>query len=125
MSAPPRFPQGPFIDTTSGHVTLEAQQWLQNPEFVTATIDNPLPVASGGTGQTTTLLASLEMAGPLYFATPTGAITGAAQVVIAQWGGVGAPDNAWGQNGDAYWRSDGGVLTTIYQKRAGLWVGIV
>lgn len=125
MSAPPRFPQGPFIDTTSGHVTLEAQQWLQNPEFVTATIDNPLPVASGGTGSTTAVQSVLQMAGPFYAAQPTGQITGSAQVNVALWSANGAPDNAAGQNGDLYLRGDGGVLTTIYQKRAGLWVGIV
>ena len=39
--------------------------------------------------------------------------------------GTGAPNNANGDNGDFYLRSDGGALTTIYQKRAGAWVGIV
>lgn len=40
-------------------------------------------------------------------------------------GDTGAPNNANGQDGDIYLRVDGGVLTTIYQKRAGAWVGIV
>ena len=30
-----RFPQGKFLDQ-NGYVTLEWQQWLQNPQFVTA-----------------------------------------------------------------------------------------
>ena len=38
---------------------------------------------------------------------------------------TGVPDNAVGSNGDFYLRRDGGVLTTIYQRRAGAWVGIV
>ena len=37
----------------------------------------------------------------------------------------GAPDDDDGSNGDFYFRSDGGTLTTIYQKRLGVWVGIV
>lgn len=39
--------------------------------------------------------------------------------------GNGAPVNANGSNGDIYMRSDGGALTTIYQRRAGAWVGII
>lgn len=39
--------------------------------------------------------------------------------------GTGAPVNANGANGDLYLRVDGGSLTTIYQRRAGAWVGIV
>jgi hypothetical protein len=39
--------------------------------------------------------------------------------------GTGAPNNANGANGDIYFRSDGGALSTVYQKRTGAWVGIV
>lgn len=39
--------------------------------------------------------------------------------------GTGAPNNADGANGDIYVNAAGAVLTTIYQKRAGAWVGIV
>lgn len=39
--------------------------------------------------------------------------------------GTGAPSNSNGSNGDFYFRRDGGTLTTIYQKRSGVWVGIV
>lgn len=41
------------------------------------------------------------------------------------YSGTGAPDNAKGDNGAFYLNSTGGALTTIYQKRAGVWVGIV
>lgn len=39
--------------------------------------------------------------------------------------GAGAPSDLNGANGDFYLRSDGGALETIYQKRAGVWVGII
>lgn len=39
--------------------------------------------------------------------------------------GSGAPNNANGNDGDIYFRSDGGALTTVYQRRTGAWVGIV
>ena len=48
-----------------------------------------------------------------------------AQTNCAIYGGSGAPNNANGNNGDIYFRSDGGALTTIYQRRAGTWTGIV
>lgn len=49
----------------------------------------------------------------------------AAQVVCGLYAGTGAPNNANGVNGDIYFRSDGGALTTVYQRRAGVWVGVV
>lgn len=39
--------------------------------------------------------------------------------------GTGAPNNANGADGDLFVRTDGAALTTIYQRRAGAWVGIV
>lgn len=51
--------------------------------------------------------------------------TGATQTNTAFYGGTGAPANGDGINGDFYFRSDGGALTTIYHKRGGAWVGIV
>jgi hypothetical protein len=39
--------------------------------------------------------------------------------------GLGAPVDANGNDGDVYIRKDGGTETTIYQRRAGGWVGIV
>jgi hypothetical protein len=41
------------------------------------------------------------------------------------YGGTGAPAAGLGLANDFYFRSDGGALTTIYQKRAGTWTGIV
>lgn len=49
----------------------------------------------------------------------------AQQTAAGIYAGTGAPNNANGANGDVYIRSDGGALTTIYQRRAGAWVGIV
>jgi len=39
--------------------------------------------------------------------------------------GVGAPNPGAGTNGDIYFNAGGAALTTIYQRRAGTWVGIV
>ncbi len=50
---------------------------------------------------------------------------GSIQNNIGQLGNSGAPDNANGSNGDLYFRSDGGSMTTIYHKRSGSWVGVV
>lgn len=50
---------------------------------------------------------------------------GAAQSASGLYAGTGAPNNANGSNGDIYFRSDGGAGTTIYQRRAGAWTGIV
>jgi hypothetical protein len=41
------------------------------------------------------------------------------------WGGTGAPANAQGVDGDFYLRKDGGTGTSIYQRRAGVWTGIL
>jgi hypothetical protein len=38
---------------------------------------------------------------------------------------LNTPSNADGANGDICFCTNGGALTTIYQKRAGVWVGIV
>lgn len=36
--------------------------------------------------------------------------------------GAGVPPNNMGSNGQFYLRSDGGVGSCIYQRRAGIWV---
>lgn len=61
------------------------------------------------------------VAGKFYFAQDNLTI----QTSCGMFAGVGVPNNANGANGDIYHRSDGGALTTIYQRRAGAWVGIV
>ena len=38
------------------------------------------------------------------------------------WSVIGVPPNTMGANGDIAIRQDGGVGTTIYQKRTGAWV---
>lgn len=58
--------------------------------------------------------APLDVAGPIII------VNG-----IAVYFSAGAPSNAVGANGNFYFRSDGAALTTIYQKRAGAWIGIV
>lgn len=50
---------------------------------------------------------------------------GATQAVVTLFAGAGAPSNGDGSNGDFYFRSNGGSMTTIYQKQTGAWVGIV
>jgi hypothetical protein len=79
---------------------------------------------SAGTGKkniNVTGTADNSLAGPLYLAKDGKT----AQTATAQYAGSGAPNNANGNDGDFYFRSDGGVLTTIYHKRAGAWVGVV
>jgi hypothetical protein len=54
-----------------------------------------------------------------------GTPTGAFQSSLGIYGGAGVPSNSNGVNGDIYFNSTGGSGTTMYQKRAGAWVGIV
>jgi hypothetical protein len=63
----------------------------------------------------------VTLAALLRPATPAGVAQSATNI----YGGTGAPSNGDGQNGDFYFRSDGGALTSIYHKRVGAWVGIV
>lgn len=51
MSTNIRFPLGPLVDST-GMVTLEWSEWLQNPQVLTIDLGEPLGVLSGGTGLT-------------------------------------------------------------------------
>lgn len=53
--------------------------------------------------------------------TPSGAAQTAASLYVV----TGAPNNSQGVNGDFVFRSDGGVLTRIYHKVAGAWVGVL
>ena len=50
---------------------------------------------------------------------------GSVQTTAGIYAGTGAPNNANGNDGDFYFRADGGALTTVYHKRAGAWVGVV
>lgn len=49
----------------------------------------------------------------------------ASQSACGLYAGTGAPNNANGANGDVYFRADGGALTFIYQRRAGVWTALV
>lgn len=67
---------------------------------------------------------------PTYLGVPLMSVapntpTGTAQTALRITAGTGAPNNAEGSNGWIYFRSDGGASTTIYHKRAGVWVGVV
>lgn len=61
---------------------------------------------------------TLANTGQLYPATDAAA----AQTASGIFAGTGVPNNANGNNGDFYFRSDGGAGTCIYQRRAGAWV---
>jgi hypothetical protein len=50
---------------------------------------------------------------------------GTIQTASAQYAGAGVPSNANGNNGDFYFRSDGGGGARIYFKTGGSWVAIV
>lgn len=52
-------------------------------------------------------------------------LTGTTQTALKITAGTGAPSNGAGSDGWIYLRSDGGSGTTIYHKRAGVWVGII
>jgi len=54
-----------------------------------------------------------------------GTPAGAFQSSLGIYGGAGVPSNSNGVNGDIYFNSTGGTGTTMYQKRAGAWSGIV
>ena len=66
-------------------------------------------------------IGNLNLKAHLYPGTPAGVD----QVNAGLFGGSGAPNNANGNNGDFYFRGDGGAGTSIYMKRAGAWVAIV
>jgi hypothetical protein len=43
---------------------------------------------------------------------------------VSLYSGVGVPPASLANNGDFYFRKDGGAGTAIYQKRAGAWVAV-
>jgi hypothetical protein len=63
----------------------------------------------------------IQFRSKLYPGTPANAF----QTATGLYGGTGAPNNANGSDGDFYFRSDGALLSSIYQRRVGAWVGIV
>lgn len=96
-----RFPQGPLVDLQTGFMTLEWQQWFQNPEYQTIIIGSPIDVPSGGTG-----LTSGTSGGILGFTSST---TMASSVSLTEdhivlGGGAGATPTPL---------SDAGTITTV------------
>jgi hypothetical protein len=73
----------------------------------------------------TAALLALQVGGTTAWSLANGAQAGGTNVGGTVYFGTGAPVNASGVNGDIYLRVDGGAATTIYQRRAGAWVGIV
>ncbi len=96
------FPQGPMVDD-KGFVTLEWQQFFQNPQFVSLT---NTPIVGSGT-----------------FFPPQP--DGTSQTDVGVTSGLGAPNNADGTNNWFYLQGDGGVGTTVWKKNAGVWVAIL
>lgn len=86
MSTNINFPQGP-IAANGGFITLEWQQWLQNPQFLSFSFANPIAVPSGGTG-----ISSGTSGGIPAFTSATtmasSGVLGANQIVLG--GGAGA-----------------------------------
>lgn len=64
---------------------------------------------------------SMQQMGKIFPGTDAAAF----QTVCGLYANTGAPNNANGNNGDFYFNAAGGALTSIYQRRAGVWVGIV
>lgn len=84
----------------------------------------PPPPSSLVSGPITTVQANGNDAffhGRVYAGTDASGIQSASGMMA----GTGAPGAGAGNNGDIYFRSDGGAGTTLYQRRAGAWVGIV
>lgn len=63
----------------------------------------------------------LQTSTGIYAGTPAAGVQGNTAI----YGGTGAPNNANGNNGDYYFRSDGAAATHIYFKSAGVWAGII
>lgn len=82
---------------------------------------NTVGIAAAGVAAATitSLIASFK--GAVRPGTDAAAI----QTACGLYAGSGAPSDVNGQNGDIYFRSDGGALTTTYQRRAGVWVGLL
>ncbi len=126
------FSGGPI--TTSGTITMSGILDRANGGLgTTSTTAGRLLIGNGGsaitddadlsfdTGTNALTIGAASIVGKVYPATDAGA----SQTAAGLYAGTGAPNNANGADGDLYFRSDGGALTTIYQRRAGAWVGVI
>lgn len=75
----------------------------------------------GATTRADVLANNLGTAGYFRPADPTGAV----QTGTSIYAGSGAPNNANGNDGDYYFRTDGGAVTHLYFKTGGAWAGLV
>lgn len=107
MNSNIQFPQGPFVDLTTGYVTQEWMLWLLNPQFISINLGVVVAVGSGGTG-----LSSGTSGGILGFIAPTviasSGLLAANQLVLG--GGAGATPSTLGSLGSA---------TTVLHGNAG------
>lgn len=92
---------------------LSAATLFKSP-LLTTSVGVNLGFSTGGASARLTI----STTGQFYPATEAGA----AQTASGIFAGTGVPNNANGNNGDFYFRSDGGAGTCIYQRRAGAWV---
>jgi hypothetical protein len=103
----------PAALVTVGSFQTNAGQDISAGGSLVARVGTPTQVTIGGT------------LGASGLAIQAGAYAGGTNIGGTISYGTGAPNNANGVNGDIYLRVDGGVLTTIYQRRAAVWTGIV
>lgn len=101
--------------------TYAITQGASGDTYVNASTGQPVSFMVNNVLKAAVRSADMRMSVKFYPATDAGA----AQTAAGLYGGTGAPNNANGANGDFYFRSDGGALTTIYHKRAGVWVGVI
>lgn len=110
-----------LITGTAGMVISGGSIRATNYDFVAGTGLGLTFVNDGNLGIVFDSSGNLHAKTGFYPATPAAASQSATSI----YGGTGAPSDANGSNGDIYIRSDGGALTTIYQKRTGAWTGIL
>lgn len=91
-------------------------------EFLTPKLNWSLAVDDAAfPGQKVRYSGSAWIGDPVFPPTPAGL----PQVATGIYGGAGAPNNADGQNGYFYFRSDGAAGSRVYFKSAGAWAAIL
>lgn len=115
--------------TISASVTNPTTTPIVNITIGLGAITPTSVAATGGVSAGTTLVAGTSITAGTVLAATTklfpSTAAGALQTATSLYGGTGAPNNADGNDGDYYFRSNGGVATHIYFKAAGAWAGII